>query len=425
VSENDHPTDPSLENPRVRRQLAQLFGESLFGVWQELEPGGRLLWHEDRVRYSFFKTWLLRLVSITTLVVLGWGGYLLLRPGLRKSADDVRANLAQELQSFIDDGSLERAAEYVLIVRKGSAPEPAAGVATALDPQDPHLDLILSAEAALYRYFDADAARLASSKVFLDQANEAMPLRRLAAFTVQSREERAARVPELERLRAQFPNRNEPSYLLATALELGSNARAAREAWVRAAQLGPAWLGQRFEQSWFEARQRDAAASRAVVSQMVRVDPESLWTKSAAASFAPDLAISPVSRAADAAVVRATPVQIHFERLLRSIAAQKHGNEARAREELTAAALAIHHQAPFLLDAFDWLLAENLPVLARVLTELPEWPRDHALAASKVSRLPDGALLGASDTSPNTVKTRKAAKPVKRSRPRKKPSPTH
>ncbi|HMA95785.1 MAG TPA: hypothetical protein VKP30_24015 [Polyangiaceae bacterium] len=420
MSENEPPIDPPLENPGVRRQVARLFGESLFGAWQELELGQHVLWHENRVRYSLLRTWLLRLVSITIAVALAWGGYLLLTPGLKKSADDVRANLAVELQSFIDDGSLERAAEYITLVRKGSAADLTTGAAPALDPQDPHLDLILSAEAALYRYFDADPRRLASGKALLDRASEATPLRQLASLTTQSREERAARVRDLERLRAQFPNRNEPSYLLATALELGSNVQMARDAWVRAAQLGPAWLGHRFEQSWFEARQRDAAAARAVVGQMVRVDPVSPWTKFAVAAFAPELSILPGSSAPDAAVARATPVQTHFERLLQSIEAQKRGNEARAREELAAASLAIHDQAPFLFDAFDWLLAENLPGLARALTELPQWPREHALAASKVGRLPVAVAPGVSEKSHSAPKPARSAKSAKRSRPRKK-----
>lgn len=416
MSENEH---PPLENPRVRRQLAQLFGESLFGPWREMEPGGHVFWHEERVRYSFLKTLLLRLASIAALVGIGWGGYLLVKPGLKKSDDEVRANLAQELQTFIDDGTLERASAYVELVRNGSEREPAKAAASTLDPQDPHLDLILTVEAALYRYFDAEPKRLESTDAFLNQPNEGKPLRQLAVFTLQSREERAARIHELERLRSQFPNRNEPSYLLATALELGSNVQAAREAWVRAAQLGPAWLGQRFEQSWFEARQREAATSREVVNQMVRVDPESPWTRFAIERFAPDLPVPTSAKASDAGVAQKTRVQTYFEYLLKSIDAQKHGNDVPAKEHLAAAGDAINNQAPFLFDAFDWLLAENLPTLARALTELPKWPRENALATSKVSRLPALVAPSTPIAPPKTKQPAKSPKPAKVSkRPR-------
>ena len=60
-----------------------------------------------------------------------------------------------------------------------------------------------------------------------------------------------------------------------------------------------------------------------------------------------------------------------------------------AEEFLRRAVAAVNFEAPFLFDAFDWCIEQGAPSLARDLTQLPEWPRDSAVAKAKVAKLSD------------------------------------
>jgi hypothetical protein len=58
-----------------------------------------------------------------------------------------------------------------------------------------------------------------------------------------------------------------------------------------------------------------------------------------------------------------------------------------ARQELESAAEAVHGQAAFLFDAFDWILAAKQFGLARALTELSSWPKASDIGRSQRERL--------------------------------------
>ncbi len=386
--------DAPIADPRVRQQVAQLFGESLFGAWPELERN--LLKPRRRRRW---RPWFYRIMVVGVLAFGFWGGQRLLQPGLQRQVDDQRGNLATELQSFLSDGDLARAAQFLPLVRDGEASaKPLATKSTdhlGIDPKDPHLDLIVGAEATLYRYFDADPERLRRIRPHLEGVGSSSPLRLIARLTILSREERAARLTEIEQLRNDQPNRNELEYLAATALEFRKEEKGAREAWERSERLGPAWLGHRFEQAWFELHQERQPAAQKVARQILRVDPDSSWSKLAIITFELQSDTQGQSVRGDAAAPIVAPVQVHFEKLLQSIAAGRRSDWALAKELVVAAAAAARDQPPFLYDAFDWLVAEKLPALARQVTLLSAWPSDAPLAAAKSARLAAIASLPA------------------------------
>jgi hypothetical protein len=371
-------SESPIEDEAVRQQLAQLFGESLFGPWPQLQQDAGKL---QQRRPS--KRWLFRLSVLLTLGAVTFGVHSLVKPGLKHQVEDQRENYAQELKTFIDDGNLESAAQFVPIVEG----HPETGQPRDIDPKDPHLDLIVAAEAALYRYFDGSPERLRRIRPYLNVRGQPSPLRQIANLTILSREERAARLTELEKLRNDLPDKNELEYMLATALEYRGDAQSSREAWERTAKLEPAWLGHRFEQAWFELRQHQAPAAQQIARQMLQIDPDSAWSKLAGTIFAVPKDFVVTSIRGDAATPAASPVQIHFERLLQGIIAARRNDFNQAQQLLGEAAAAIQYQAPFLFDAFDWCIAENELALARVLADMPKWPRDSAFANAKLQRL--------------------------------------
>lgn len=377
----DPNTDP-IADPALRRQLEQLFGESLFGPWPELGQGPQ----KTRRRRSLAWLWKLGVVGVVAL--LFWGGRALFQPGLERQVRDDRANYAAELQAFLNDGNLSRAAQFVTLVQVES-PQVESG---AIDPKDPYCDLIVSTEAALYRYYDAKPERLNRIRPLIEQSEHASLRQLVAGFTVASREERAGRLSELERLHNELPNDNEVEYLLATALEQKGASDAAREAWERSAKLGPAWLGHRFEHAWFEWHRDRKPSAEKIARQMLRVDPDSTWAKLAAETFELPNDIEVESVRGDAAAPPpTTPVQIHFRKLQESVTAARQNSTSQAKARLVEAMSAIQHQQAFLLDAFDWLLEAGRTELARELTLLSEWPKESSIAQAKQERL---AALG-------------------------------
>ena len=367
-----------IVDERVRQQLARLFGESLFGPWPQLQHDAGKSMQRRRS-----KRWLWGLSVLVTLAAAVFGMRWLVRPGLRHQVDDQREHYAQELKTFINDGNLERASQFVELVEA----QPGSAKKWDIDPKDPHLDLIVSVEAALYRYFDGSPERLRRIGPYLDDTGRASPLRQIANLTLLSREERAAKLSVIEGLRNDLPDNNDLEYLKATALEFRNDAPSCREAWERSARLEPAWLGHRFEQAWFELRQGRAPAAQQIASQMLRVDPDSAWSKLAISIFAVPKNVVVGSIRGDAAAPVATPVEIYFEMLVQGILSAHRKDFAQAWARLIDAASAIQYQAPFLFDAFDWCIAENEPFLAQALTNMPQWPRDSKVANAKLVRL--------------------------------------
>jgi hypothetical protein len=371
-------SESPIEDEGVRQQLAELFGKSLFGPWPQLQHDAGKWRQGGRSR-----RWLWKLSILVTLVAAAFGLHSLVQPGLKHQVDDQRGRCAQELKTFLNDGNLERASQYVPLVEGHAGGEQKRDI----DPKDAHLDLIVATEAALYRYYDGSPERLRRILPYLDNSGQASALRKIANLTVLSREERAAKLESLEGLRNDLPDNNELEYLLATALEYKHDAQSSRRAWERSAKLEPAWLGHRFEHAWFELHQDRAPAAQQIASQMLRVDPDSPWSKLAAGAFLLPKNIAVTSIRGDAAAPVATPVEIYVEMLVQGILAASRNDFSRAKERLADAFAAIYYQAPFLFDAFDWCVDENEPALARELSNMPQWPRNSKVAIAKLERL--------------------------------------
>jgi hypothetical protein len=316
------------------------------------------------------------------LVVFAAAGLVVFRAaqhGMEHRSASQRGRYADELQVFLEDGNLERVAQYVALVEDSADQQHR----NTLAPTEPHLDLLLLAEAALYRYFDASPARLAKIQPYLNDEGRTVPTRELAYLVTLSREERAARLASIERLRSDLPKALELEYLKATALEFRNDIDASRKSWQKSADLEPAWLGHRFEQAWFEARQHAPDHAKKLAQQIVKTDPESVWSKLATDVFS----LPAAAQRPDAGATVSSPVETYFELLLRSLDAARANRAAVAKDLLEKAATVVNNQAPFLFDAFDWCLAEQQPALAKILTDLPAWPRTAPVAAAKLQRL--------------------------------------
>jgi len=357
------------------RQLASLFGESVFGPW--LDPGQYLGATRTTRRHGApFR----RLALLILVLCAGAAAVWIVRVGLSRRTVEDRELVARNLASFLKEGELDRAAQFLTLLRGANAP---------LDAHDAHLDLMIRAEATLYRYQYADRERLARIRPYLSSTATAPASgeRILASLAVASRQERAARLTELESIRPAFDRDPEFHYLLATALEYKGDVKAARQAWDRAFELGPLWLAHRYEQAWFEARQGKTEAVSKLVGRLTQVAPESAWTRLAYEQFAGARVARPDGSSAASAASAVPAVALFHQNLARALAQTRAGDPLAGRHSLGQAIAAVNGQAPFVFDAFDWLLEAHAMGLARDLTAFEAWPQHSELAAARVARL--------------------------------------
>jgi tetratricopeptide (TPR) repeat protein len=359
------------------RQLSSLFGDSLFGPW--LDSGQ----YQGAARTTRRHGSPLRRLAILILILgVGAGATWLVRAGLVRRKVEDRDHVAHSLETFLKEGELDRAAQFLALVHDPKLP---------IDAHDPHLDLIVRGEATLYRYQDADPERLVRIKPHLASPAKGSTSQQqvLASLAVASRQERADRLAEFEPLRQSFDKDPEFHYLLATAHEHQGDAKAAAEAWDRSFDLGPLWLGHRYEQAWFESRQKRPALVTKIVNSLVRVAPESAWSRLTTERFGAAQPHAPTVLPASS-TARPTPaVAVFHQHLATALAEARAGDEFEARRSLSRAIEAINEQAPFIFDTFDWLMEAKASRLARELTGFESWPRHSQLAAARLARLTD------------------------------------
>jgi tetratricopeptide (TPR) repeat protein len=357
------------------RQLASLFGESVFGPW--LDPGQYLGATRTTRRHGApFR----RLALLILVLCAGAAAVWIVRAGLSRRTVEDRELVARNLASFLKEGELDRAAQFLTLLRGANSP---------LDAHDAHLDLMIRAEATLYRYQDADPERLARIRPYLSSTATAPASgeRILASLAVASRQERAARLTELESIRPAFDRDPEFHYLLATALEYKGDVKAARQAWDRAFELGPLWLAHRYEQAWFESRQGKAEAVSKLVGRLTQVAPESAWTRLASEQFAGARVAKPDGSSAASSVSAIPAVALFHQNLALALAQTRAGDPLAGRHSLGQAIAAVNGQSPFVFDAFDWLVEAKAMGLARDLTAFEAWPQHSEPAAARVARL--------------------------------------
>jgi hypothetical protein len=359
---------PSQGSDRVAQQLARLYGESLFGAWLDpLDSAGA--GQRERRRGH----WRRRLGIVLLLALVAAGGTRLYQRGVAQQADRERARVAKDVATFLADGELDRLAQFLDILLPPGQP---------LQATDPNLDLIVSAEAVLYRYQDAAPARLARIEPYLS-SDKNHPARLLARLTVASKPERAEAYDTLLAMVQPFAKDPEYHSLMATLQEQRGDAKAARASWERSAQAGPLWLPHRYQQCAFEARQHDAAAVARTTGHMARVAADSAWTRLAYQHFArttpPPGGTSPAKPP--------SPVAQYYAELalvLQNLAAR---DLSASRPALGRALAAVNAQSPFVLDAFAALLDAKAEDLAMELSSYEAWPRSNRWAQAKLAEL--------------------------------------
>jgi hypothetical protein len=311
--------------------------------------------------------------------------------------------------TFLVDGELERLGQFLAILAPPDQPLRAA---------DPCLDLIVSAEAALYRYQDAAPARLARIAPYLS-SDPSQPSRLLARVTVASEPERALAYDTLLSLLPRFSRDPEYRTLMATLLEQRGEVKAARESWERSAQAGPLWLPHRYLQCAFEARQRNAPAVARIAGHMAQVAPESAWTRMAHQYLA-RTAMPPSTGAAKPP----SPVAQYHAELALAIQSMSGRNLAQARPALGRSLASANNQAPFVLDAFAALLNAKAVDLAIEMSSYEVWPRNNRWAEAKLAELQASAADRKQIAAPASAEPRPASEPtktsVKKASPKKK-----
>jgi hypothetical protein len=346
------------------RQLARLFGESLFGPW--LDPSE---WMPLSGRARKPGAWIRRIAIAFLAVVVVAGGAWLAGYGFYRHEAQERARVAKDVAAFLAEGELERLAQFLAILSPAT---------DQLQATDPYLDLIVQAEAALYRYHDASPARLERVSRFL-AADDGFPRRFVARMTVASLAERSAAYPRLSKLPSSLAADPEIWALLAS-VEEGRNVVAARRSWERAFEAGPLWLPHRYQQCLFEARQGRTDRVARLVNHMVKVDPDSPWTHLAQSLRAR----SPVS----ALGATAPAVAQHHQQLALVFEGAHPGEVSAARRQALGRALdAVQGGAPFVLDVFDRLMAVHAKDLAAEMTSYEAWPRDNPFAQARLEGL--------------------------------------
>jgi hypothetical protein len=308
-----------------------------------------------------------RILVALGLAALAAAGVAYHRRGGGERAAQGRGQAAAEVTALLAAGDLDKLAQSLKTLAPSDKP---------LLAEDPHLDLIVSAEAALYRYQDAAPERLGRIEPFLAR-DSGKPARLLAWLTVASRPERVASHDSLSALAPQVQG-PEVHALLATMAEERGEAQAAHAHWEAAFKAGPQWLAHRYMQCAFEARARNAAAVQQLTEHMVRVAPNSAWTRLAQQHFGGATTTVPT------APIPAAQYFAELTPVLRGLAAR---DLTAARQGLGRAFDAVNGQPAFVLDAFKALREAKADSLAMELTSYETWPRGNAWAKSAMADL--------------------------------------
>jgi hypothetical protein len=361
--------------PSVHRQLARMFGESLFGAW--LDPAQYMAAGMNKRKKGAWGKRIGILIGVAAVVALG---VYFAKLGFSQKAGLERAQLAHDVSAFLSDGELLRTQKYLDMLAPPSLP---------LRPDDPHLDLILRAEATLYRYHDGSQARLSRIGPHL-AADPGNPQRVLASFTVASRADRLASRDTLDALLPQLQKDSELYAVLATTLEARQDGKGARLAWERSGELAPLWLPHRYLHAWFEFRTGQGKDASRLVKGMLRVAPDSPWTQLARRQFAPTepLPVIPVEPGqVPVAPAPLPPVGLYYQHLQEALAKIQAKEPQAARPLLLKALGAVEGQGPFVLDAFDRLVEDRAFDLALDLTSFETWPRGNPQAKARIAAL--------------------------------------
>lgn len=348
---------------QAQQQLDRLFGASLFGAWPESHAALATKHRRSSGRVRR------RVGAVLLVAAVASAGFWLYRRGGAEQEIQQGSQMAGPVAALLSEGALDRLAQALKTLAPPDKP---------LAAEQPHLDLIVAAEAALYRYHDAAPERLARIEPFLSN-DSGQPARLLARLTVISRPERVASLDTLVKLPPTHAQGSEYHALLATIHEGRGDAQAAHASWEQSLKAGPRWLPHRYLQCGFEARQRNSAAVAEIVGHMAQVAPDSPWTRLAQRHFG-----TPPTAGASAPMPPVAQFHADLEPLFQGSAAQ---NLNAARRALGQAFSTINGQSAFVLDVFKALRDAKADSLAMELTSYETWPRGNAWARNALTDL--------------------------------------
>lgn len=355
----------SARASNLEAQLAALYGESLWGEWSD--PGA-LFEHEDVQNLRSSGSFWLRLMGIGIVVGLGAGLWWVVSVGMARSHGEERARVADEISEFLKVGDFDHIQQFLPRLQLDDK---------EWDPADPHLDLIIRAEATLYRYFDADPRRFDKIVPYLGGGDKNNSYHRVVSRAlIASLAERNSHLESLLRVNQPGIRDPEASFLIATVFDRAGDIKKATKAFNHAEDLGPDHLFHLAVAAAFHIRHKKKQPSLRLMGQMIDKNPRSPWTR--LTEIRCGLATGKPTQSLKKADVSFSPVLAGEWYLTRAISELNSKNNKAARQSLQHALNAVHHQAPFLLDYYERLMDESFPLAARFIMSIMEdegWPK--------------------------------------------------
>ncbi len=316
-------------------QTEALFGSSLFGPMNDPD----VLWEESGNRRGKRRRPIVRRLalagSLSLFAVLAWW---VIDAGLDRSVQQKRAGLAEEIELYLNQGDLQRVTRFMTELQS----------TRVASRKDPHSDLILRADAMLFRYLDADPQRRQRLQPLLDRSDpQSSADRVLATALLCSRAQRLAMVDALQKAEQAQVRNPTAAYLIGTALQQAGDADGAARAFARASDRGPDNLLLLAGLANFEHWLGRDDQSQIIAEQMRDEDPKSPWTQMVSSQLTGEMkeelhdVLPPVAYA-----------ELCLGQALRVL---KKGQGEDASSWLDRAAEAVHWQIPFLSDYADRL----------------------------------------------------------------------
>ncbi len=151
--------------------------------------------------------------------------------------------------------------------------------------------------------------------------------------------------------------------------------------------MGPLWLGHRFEQALFEQRLGNGENALKIANQILQLDLRSPTSRLALDWFGDLTSSGAVAVQDQVPPLSPSPVQTYQSHLIQAIKASRGNDLSQGISFLKLALGAVHGQAPFVLDAFDWIMDAKAQSLARDLVTSDAWPRHSEIANNAAARL--------------------------------------
>ncbi|MEE8410293.1 MAG: hypothetical protein V3T05_11850 [Myxococcota bacterium] len=349
-------------------QLGALYGESLFGKWDESVAAG--LGGLDERRLMPRASWKLVVGLPVVLAVLGVA-YEAVDSILDRHAAQQREQIAERMRHLIHTGAVKQLAEQLA--------DPAADHASFIDTEGAHHATWRRGHATAYRFYDADPARLELLRLM----SAAPAIDRQEAVThalVASRAARPAARAVLALPEGAREKDPQAAYLHATIYRRAGDTAAMRRSMNLAIALEPSNLIHLAEQADIFAWNRWRRSADDLIAEMQDISPSNGWTRVAMARLSvwmkrplPPEPVVPKGAEPSTALSGVPAAQLALAKTLTSL---RSDDTKSAPAALSAAIEHVNAQPAFLLDFVDDALEAGRPVIARAIMGSGGWPQD-------------------------------------------------